>query len=188
MGIPFPDIKFPRRKTKTEDKKPEPVIATGDLKINLASVEGTLRKIGDKVIVMPMDFNALVEKLRSTYDWEADVLGFTTTAEPYNGRNIWMSSGILHIWQPLQKQPATPWEAEIDRLFDAAAFEPDTAKRKLLYDRWQEILYEQQPMVFLITEDALAVARNRLANVRPNPLPGPTLPLLRWNCYQFSER
>ena len=39
-------------------------------------------------------------------------MGFTSGAEPYTARNIWMSSGILHIWNPLQKQPATPWEAE----------------------------------------------------------------------------
>jgi peptide/nickel transport system substrate-binding protein len=152
------------------------------------AIQENLRKIGVKVIVMPVEFNSLVEKLRATYDWEADVLGFTTTAEPYNGRNIWMSSGILHIWHPLQKTPDTPWEAEIDRLFDAAAAEPDVQKRKALYDRWQEIMYEQQPMIMLVTEDALSAVRNRLAGVRPNPLPGPTLPLIRWNCYEFSER
>ena len=71
---------------------------------------------------------------------------------------------------------------------DAAASEPDVKKRKLLYDRWQEILVEQQPLTLLVTENALAAVRNRLANVRPNPLPGPTLPLLRWNCYEFTER
>jgi len=152
------------------------------------AIQENLRKIGVKVIVMPVEFNSLVDKLRATYDWEADVLGFTVTAEPYNGRNIWMSSGILHIWQPLQKQPATPWEAEIDKLFDAAATEPDIKKRKTLYDRWQAIMYEQQPMVLLVAEDALAAARNRLTNIRPNGLPGPTLPLIRWNCYEFSER
>ena len=152
------------------------------------AIQENLRKIGVKVTILPVEFNSLVEKLRATYDWEADVLGFTTGAEPYTARNIWMSSGILHIWYPLQKQPATPWEAEIDKLFDAAASEPDVKKRKLLYDRWQEILVEQQPMTLLVTENALAAVRNRLANVRPNPLPGPTLPLLRWNCYEFTEQ
>ena len=96
------------------------------------AIQENLRKIGVKVTIMPVEFNSLVEKLRATYDWEADVLGFTTTAEPYNGRNIWMSSGILHIWNPLQKQPATAWEAEIDRLFDTASSEPDVKKRKIL--------------------------------------------------------
>ncbi len=152
------------------------------------AIQEDLRKIGVKVIIAPVEFNSLVEKLKTTYDWEADVLGFTTGAEPYTARNIWTSSGILHIWHPLQKQPDTPWEAEIDKLFDEASAESDVAKRKALYDRWQEILYDEQPMIFLVTEDALAAVRNRLANVRPNPLPGPTLPLLRWNCYEFSEQ
>ncbi len=152
------------------------------------AIQENLRKIGVKVVIMPVEFNSLVEKLRTTFDWEANVLGFTAGAEPYTGRNIWMSSGISHVWYPRQKHPATAWEAEIDSMFDAAAGEPDVKKRKVIYDRWQAILYEQQPMIFLITEDSLAAVRKRIANARPNALPGPTLPLIRWNCYEFSEQ
>jgi peptide/nickel transport system substrate-binding protein len=154
--------------------------------VNLAlctAIQDDLKKIGIKVIITPVEFNSLVERFRTTFDWEADVLGFTGGVEPYNGRNIWMSSGMTHMWWPKQKKPATPWEAEVDAIFDAAGHEIDTAKRKALYDKWQEIIYEQQPLIYLVTQDSLFATRNRLTNVRPNSLGG-----ARWNIYEFSEK
>ena len=136
-----------------------------------------------KVTVAPVEFNSLVEKLRKTFDWEANVLGFTGGPEPLNGKNVWLSSGVTHPWWPKEPQPATPWEAEIDRIFDEAGREPDVKKRKALYDRWQEIVYEQQPVIFLTTADALSAVRNKLKNVRPTSLGG-----VRWNNYEFSEQ
>jgi peptide/nickel transport system substrate-binding protein len=148
------------------------------------AIQDDLKKVGINVIVSPVEFNSLVERMRTTYDWEANVLGFTGGVEPFNGKNIWMSSGIAHVWWPRETTPATPWEAEIDRIFTAAGKETDTTKRKALYDRWQEILYEQQPLIFLVTQDSLYAVRNRLINVRPNALAR----VVKWNVYEFSER
>ena len=140
-----------------------------------------LRKVGVKLIVSPTEFNSLVERLRKTYAWEAIMLGFTGGVEPYNGRNIWSSSGQSHVWWPKQTKPATLWEAEIDKIFDDAGAEPEITKRKALYDRWQEIVYEQQPVVFITTGDALSAVNDRITNVRPNALGG-----IRWNPQEFS--
>ncbi len=54
VNIPFPDLKFPKRKQKekAEEKKPDAATASGDLKINLASVQGTLRKLGEKDLLL----------------------------------------------------------------------------------------------------------------------------------------
>jgi peptide/nickel transport system substrate-binding protein len=155
--------------------------------INLAyctAIQDDLRKIGMKVTITPVEFNSLVERMRKTFDWEANVLAFTGGVEPSNGRNIWMSYGHSHVWYPQEPKPATPWEAEIDSIFSMAVKEPDAKKRKVLFDRWQEIVYEQQPLVFLATPDALYAVRNRLTNVRPNALAR----VLKWNVYEFSER
>ncbi len=147
------------------------------------AIQEELRKLGIKVTIAPVEFNSLVERLRKTYDWEAHVLAFTGGVEPGGGKNIWLSSGLAHPWWPRQAKPATPWEAEIDRIFGAAEREPSVAKRKALYNRWQEIVYEQQPVIFLTTPDALSAVRNKFINVRPNSLGG-----IRWNIYEFSER
>jgi peptide/nickel transport system substrate-binding protein len=77
-----------------------------NIRLGLCTViQEDLRKIGVKIIIQPADFNSLVAKLRETYDWETMVLGFTGSAEPYTGRNIWMSSGQSHIWWPKQESP-----------------------------------------------------------------------------------
>ena len=146
------------------------------------AIQEDLRKIGIKAIISPVDFNALVERIRKTYDWEGLNLGLTGGVEPYNGRNFWSSDGQSHVWWPKQSSPATPWEAEINKIFDQAAEETDNAKRKALFNRWQEIVYEQQPVIFLVTPDGLYAASDRLTNVRPNTLGG-----IRWNIYEFSE-
>lgn len=148
------------------------------------AIQDDLKKVGIKVIIAPIDFNLLVEKMRKTYDWEANMLGLTGGVEPYNGRNFWASSGQSHTWYPKQPKPATPWEAEVDGIFDKAGKEPDEKKRKELYDRFQEIIYEQQPVIFLASQDALYAVRNRLTNVRPNPLAR----IGRWNAQEFSEK
>jgi peptide/nickel transport system substrate-binding protein len=100
-------------------------------------------KLGLKVNYRPLDFATLVEKLSSNFDWDAMVMGFTGGIEPHNGANLLRSSGNLHLWQPNQTTPATPWEAEIDRELDAGARELDEKKRQPHYWKIQEILHRE---------------------------------------------
>jgi peptide/nickel transport system substrate-binding protein len=96
---------------------------------------------------------------------------------------MWASTGFLHVWNPRQTSPATPWEAEVDKLFSEAGKTVDDDKRKPVYDRFQEIVAEQQPVVFLVTPDALYAVRNRLTNTIPTSLGG-----VRWNLDEISAQ
>ena len=129
-----------------------------------------LKQIGVKCNFTPVEFNSLVTKLDSTYDWEAVMLGNGSGPEPYGSKSLWTSVGKLHSWNPRQTKPASAWEAEIDQIFSQAAKTVDPAKRKLLYNRWQEIASEELPQIFLVTQDYLAVVRNRLKNTQPTSL------------------
>jgi peptide/nickel transport system substrate-binding protein len=129
-----------------------------------------LKQVGVKCTFTPVEFNALVTKLDSTFDWEAIMLGNGSGPEPYGSKSLWTSTGKLHSWNPRQAKPATAWEAEIDQIFSQAAKTVDPDKRKLLYNRWQEIAAEQMPQIFLVTQDSLAVVRNRLKNTQPTSL------------------
>ena len=124
-------------------------------------------KLGLKVSYRPLEFQALVEKLNSTYEWDAILIGFTGTLEPNNGANLLRSSGNLHFWNPNQRTPATPWEAEIDALLEQGARELDTAKRRPIYWRIQEILHEQLPMIETVRPVTFVAYARALQNYRP---------------------
>lgn len=146
-------------------------------------IQDSLKQIGIKVDVTPIQFNSLVTKLNSSFDWEACVLAFTGGVEPYNSKVIWTSSGRMHVWNPQEPTPATPWEVDIDKIFVEAGREPDTAKRKALYFKFQDILGEQQPLIFLVTPKSLGAVRNRMVGMKPNALGG-----LRWDAYEISAQ
>jgi len=126
-----------------------------------------LRKIGMDVKTALLEFNLLVTKLDTGVGWDAVLLGLTGGPEPHFGRNVWHSSGQLHMWHPRQKQPATPWEARIDEIFDRAVQELDRVKRKQLYDEWQLIVSQQLPLIYTVLPASIVAVRNRFGNLAP---------------------
>ena len=150
-----------------------------------AIIADSLKKVGLDVTFTPIAFNKMISQLDAIpqpgkpyppYDWEAILLGFTGGIEPHNGRNIWSSSGNLHQWYPYQKTPDTKWEAEIDKIFREGAQEMDETKRKAMYDRWQQIVAEQQPLIYTITPNVLYAVRNKFGNLKPTNTAG-----MEWN-------
>ncbi len=124
-------------------------------------------KLGMKVHYRPLDFQTLVEKLSTNYDWDAILIGFTGTIEPNNSANFLRSSGNLHFWHPNQPEPATAWEAEIDQLLDQGSRELDPQKRRQYYWRIQEILHEELPIIMTVRDLRFVAYRNVVQNFRP---------------------
>jgi ABC-type transport system substrate-binding protein len=98
--------------------------------------------------------------------------------------NLWLSSAEMHQWNPRQTAPATPWEAEIDRLMKTQASELNPKLRKKMFDRVQQIASEQQPMIYLIYKDALSAIRPTIANATPVVL----RPQTYWNAERLAVR
>lgn len=147
--------------------------AENNQRVNIGNIiKSDLNRLGIKVNFLPIQFNTLVTKLDATFDWEAIIIGLTGGVEPHNGRNVWHSSGQLHMWNPRQPKPLTEWEAEIDRLFEQGATELDPKKRKMIYLRWQEIVAEELPFVYTVTPASLYAVRNKFGGIRPTALAG----------------
>lgn len=124
-------------------------------------------KLGIKVNFIPEEFNSLVGKLVGTFKWETMIISIGGGGiEPVTGRNVWPSSGSLHLWWPKQEKPATEWEAEIDRLFEQAVREVNTDKRRQLYFRFQEIMAQQVPILFFAYAKTQPAVRNTLGNIK----------------------
>jgi peptide/nickel transport system substrate-binding protein len=148
-------------------------------------IQQDLSKIGINVNVVTLDFPSLIERITAKFNYEAAILGFINTeVDPNAQMTVWMSNGENHAWYPNQKSPATAWEAEMDKLMQAQTQSPDPKKRKAAWDRVQQIVYEQQPMIYLINKNALSAVSSNLANAAPVVL----RPQTYWNVEQLSLR
>jgi peptide/nickel transport system substrate-binding protein len=148
-----------------------------------AMIQQDLKKIGIKVTVAPLDFNSLLERINQTYDYEACILGFVNgDLDPNSVMTVWLSSGDEHAWNPKQKFPATPWEAEIDKMMRAQASSMDEHKRKEYWDKVQKMAWEQEPFIFLVNRDALVAISPGVKNARPSILP----PQAYWNIEELA--
>jgi len=113
--------------------------------------------IGIKVNLVTLDFPSLIERITRTYDYEACLLGLVNTdIDPNSQMNVWLSSAENHQWNPKQSKPATPWEAEIDRLMQAQSSAITDKKRKSDWDKVQQIVAAQQPFIYLVNKDAMS--------------------------------
>ena len=145
-------------------------------------IQDDLRQIGMRVQVVPLEFRSLLDRVTQTKEFDSCVMGIASfDADPNTDINVWLSSGGTHLWNPSQEHPATAWEAEIDRLIGEQMIARTFAQRKKLYDRAQEILFENQPMIFLASPDILAGAKNSLGNFQPAVLE----PYVLWNVEQL---
>jgi peptide/nickel transport system substrate-binding protein len=131
-------------------------------------IQQDLAEIGITLKVVTLDFPSLIERIMRTFDYEACLLGLVNTDLDPNGQlTVWLSSGEDHQWNPNQKTPATPWEAEIDKLMQEQASSPDEKLRKAKFDRVQQIVAEQQPFIYLINKNALSAISTNLAGASP---------------------
>jgi len=148
-------------------------------------IQDDLKQLGMHAQVVPMEFRSLLDRVLQTKEYDACLLGLVSfDADPTADTNVWLSSGGTHLWNPSQAHPATPWEAEIDSLMERQLAAPSYEERKKLYDRVQEILTEEQPMIFLASPDILVGTKNLIGNFHPTALE----PYVLWNVEQLFFR
>jgi len=149
-----------------------------------AMIQQDLSGIGIKLNVVTLDFPSLIERITRTFNYEACLLGLINNdLDPNSSQmNVWMSSGENHQWNPSQKTPATSWETEIDQLMHEQATNLDPRKRKAAFDRVQEIVWEQEPFIYLVNRNALSAISPNAKNVHPVVL----RPQVYWNIDEIS--
>ncbi len=59
---------------------------------------------------------------------------------------------------------------EVDRLLELGVRYFDPWERKKYYDRFQEIISEEQPFTFLWVDDVLQIVHSRFQNIKPAPM------------------
>jgi len=146
---------------------------TGDTqRVQIASlIKKDLESIGIKVHFLALDFNNLVSKLTATFDWEMILIGLTGGIEPYFGKNVWSYKGNLHMWN-YSTEPIAGYERRIEDIFNLSAKTLDETKRKEQFNRWQEIVSEELPLIYTVTSYSIYAVRNRFGNLHPTVFGG----------------
>jgi peptide/nickel transport system substrate-binding protein len=148
-----------------------------------AMVQQDLSQLGIRLNVVTLDFASLIERISRTFDYEACLLGLVNVdLDPNAQMNLWLSSADQHVWNPNQKSPETTWEAEIDRLMQGQAMATDPQARKAYFDRVQEIVWHQAPLLYLVTKNALTAISPSVENADPGVL----WPQAFWNAERLN--
>ena len=144
----------------------------------MTMMQQDLAKIGIRLNVLTLDFPSLIQRLTQTFNYESALMAFVNVdLDPEFQMNVWLSSAETHPWNPSQKTPETAWEADMDRMMRAQASTLDPKKRKVAFDRVQEIIWEQAPILFLVFPDTLSAVSSNVRNIEPAVL----RPQLYWN-------
>ncbi|HJO25464.1 MAG: ABC transporter substrate-binding protein [Myxococcota bacterium] len=134
-------------------------------KVGLAVID-SFKRHGIDASFRSVDWSILLDKV-SHFDYDAIVLGWTSggAAIPPDGYQIWHSSqavedGSNHVGFENE---------EVDGILEAYRVEFDPEERNRLYNRFQEILYAEQPYTFLYAPSAVTAWDRRFAGVRWYP-------------------
>jgi peptide/nickel transport system substrate-binding protein len=147
-------------------------------------IQDDLNQIGMNVHIVPLEFRAMIDRFLNTYDYDAAVMGLVSgDADPTADMNVWSSSGETHLWN-LSGKPSTPWESEMDTLMQQQLTASDYAKRKRSYDRVQQIVAENVPVICILSPNILDAASGRVGNFRPSIVE----PYALWNVDQLYVR
>jgi peptide/nickel transport system substrate-binding protein len=145
-------------------------------------IQDDLKQLGMYVQVVPLEFRSLLDRVLQSKEYDACVLGVANyDADPNSDINVWLSTGGSHFWNLGQTKPSTPWEAEIDQLMEKQLASKTFDERKHSYDRIQEIIRENQPLIFLASPDILSGAKNTIGNFHAAILE----PYVLWNVEQI---
>lgn len=128
-------------------------------------IQRDLKKVGIEVKIRPIEWAAFLKNFINKKNFEACLLGWGIGIDP-SQIDIWNSqkTGEKQLNFISYKNP------EVDRLLDEGAATYDRNKRKEYYDKFQEIIAEDQPYTFLYVAYSLPIINARFHGIKPAPI------------------
>lgn len=133
-------------------------------KLAATIIQRDLKKVGVQVKIRVIEWAAFIKNFLDKREFEACLLGWGIGIDP-DQVDIWNSEKTaVH-----QLNFISYSNKEVDRLLEAGVSTYDRDERKKYYDRFQEIIAEDQPYTFLWVADALQVVSSRVHGIVPAP-------------------
>lgn len=144
-------------------------------------IKDGLAAVGVRMHLRPVPFNDLVTRMRESHDWEGLILGWGSAVppDPVLSKNIFLSSGQLHLWHPRQEHPATEWEAKMDTLVATLSSTLALEGRQAAYRELTDLFAEQQAQIFTYNSNQYVAVREGIGNLRPSRF----RPHVYWNAH-----
>ncbi len=127
-------------------------------------IQRRFKDVGVEVKLRVIEWATFLKEFINPGNFDATILGWTGGPEP-DQFNIWHSSKI----GPRQLNFIGFKNAEVDQLLEEGRRVFPPQQRKAYYDRFQEILAEEQPYTFLYIPEALPAVSKRFRRVEPAP-------------------
>jgi peptide/nickel transport system substrate-binding protein len=127
-------------------------------------IQRRFRDIGIDVQLRIIEWATFLKEFINPGNFDATLLGWTGGPEP-DQFEIWHSSKT----GPRQLNFIGYKNAEVDALLEKGRRIFDQSQRKVIYDRFQQILAEEQPYTFLFIPEALPAVASRFHGIEPTP-------------------
>jgi peptide/nickel transport system substrate-binding protein len=152
------------------------------LERSVAVLREQLATVGLGVDSVALEHRALIETF-SNGQYEAMYFYVVPDSfDPARSAELWMSSGDFHLWQPNERSPASPWEAQIDDLMRRESTTVDQGEQKRLFAEVQRILAQHEPIIYFAAPTVTVAISNRVQGATPSVLE----PLVLWNAEMLS--
>jgi peptide/nickel transport system substrate-binding protein len=128
-------------------------------------IQAAFKDLGVQVEIRVIEWAALLKEYIKKRNFEAVILAWGITPDP-DQFDIWHSSKT----SPDELNRIGYANPEVDDLLEKGRSTCIEAERKKYYDRLQEVLAEDQPIVFLYFRDGLPVVSSRVRGIVPAPI------------------
>ena len=143
------------------------------------SIKQDLEALGIKINFKAVEFNSMINRLVNLADYDCIIIALTSNInEPNAGYNVWTPYGALHMFNKRtpndlkESDKILDFEKELETLFKKGALELNFKKRKQIYDKYQEIVAKENPMVYLYAPLNIIAIRKKVKNIFPTKTMG----------------
>ena len=146
-----------------------------DLRSKTAEIiQRRLKEVGIVIEIRIVEWATFLKEFIFPGNFDATILGWSGGPEP-DQYNIWHSSKTA----PRELNFIKYRNPEVDELLEKGRRTFAQAERKQIYDRFQEILAEEQPYTFLYVGEALPAVAKRFRGIEPAPA-GISYNFIKW--------
>jgi peptide/nickel transport system substrate-binding protein len=128
-------------------------------------IQRQLKEIGINVNIRILEWSAFVTDFINKRHFDSVIMGWTIPLDP-DAYDVWHSTKT----GPEELNFISYKNTEVDKMLEKGRSTFDQKERKKYYDRFQEILAEDQPYTFLYVPEALVIINKRFRGIEPAPI------------------